>query len=458
MRKVRLVLIAFLVVAGFTQEIVWVKILPPPDGWMDVAVDSRNNVIVSVNPWIVKFSPEGESLWARRVLHPYGNITQWVATDPEDNIITGKTTSESSLAVVKFTSNGDSLWCWDTVFPSPFWGMDDIATNHNGYVQVTGGYNVLQYGWITIQLTPDGHTHWVRTFSSNWGPDGAKGVCTDHLNNVIIGGSRGIYPRPRQWFPQLIKYSKNGETLAEVIYDPYPFPANLDGLGVATDRDGNMYLCGGGQIYDTILRPGYRWFGAFLFKYDPEGDPLWQWFSDTSEGWYRFTSCATDTLGNIYAAGSKAWDNRMSIILRRFKPSGELVWTFYYPLGEDLSPQLAIIAIDQEGNIIAVAPGKIGSLPVGYVLKIADVPGIAEGKEGCERSNLLLPTIINSAEVKRLTFPPDVRVEVYDTNGRLAQKLGEDRVFPLSAGVYFLRLESEGYPLTRKVVVTKTNN
>lgn len=459
MRKARVVFIAFLIGAAFSHEILWVKILPltEPYDQMDVAVDSRSNVIVSVNPWIVKFGPEGESLWARKVLRPYGSPTQQVATDLEDNIIVGKTTSESSWSMVKFTSNGDSLWCWDTVFPSPHWGTADIATNHSSYIQVTGGYNVVDYGWITTQLTPDGHTDWVRTFSSNWGPDGAMGVCTDHLNNVIVGGGRGIYPRPRQWFPQLIKYSKKGETLAEIVYDPYPFPANLHGLGAATDRDGNMFLCGGGQIYDTIVRPGYRWYGAFLFKYAKEGNPLWQWFSDTSEGGYRFTSCATDTSGNIYAAGSKAWNNTMSMILRRFKPSGELVWTVYYPVSEDLlsSPKVTL-AIDRESNIIAVAPGKVGSLSVGYVLKIADNQGITEGKERCELSNLLLPTIINSAQVKRLTFPPDVRVEVYDTNGRLVQKLGEDRMFSLSAaGVYFLRLESEDYRLTRKVVVTK---
>jgi hypothetical protein len=464
MKKTTLLLITFLIVTGVSQEIVWVKTLPLTQAYdnMDVAVDSRSCVIVSVNPWIVKFSPEGESLWAREIhlpQNPIESFTQSVATDPEDNIIVGRSTSETSWAVVKLTSTGESLWTWDTVISprtNTYW-LADLGTNSSGYIVATGCDHGTYYGkWVTFQITPDGHTHWSRTFSSNWGPDFAWSVCTDPENNVIVGGARGICLRPRQWYPQLIKYSKNGETLAQIVYDTHPFPANLQGTGVATDFNGNMYLSGYGGIYETHGR--YRWYGAFLFKYDPQGNLLWQWFSDTaSEGYDYCTDCATDTSGNIYTARTTSWNGRATMILRRFQPSGETVWTFYYPLRHNtLEPCWVSIAIDREGNIIAVVACEYYGERKGYVLKIANIPGIAEGSERCEPSNFLPPTVINSAQTKRLSFPPDVRVEMFDKTGRLLQKFtGEKKASLLHPGVYFLRFSSSVYQGNIKLVVVK---
>ncbi|OYD15844.1 hypothetical protein CH330_04450 [candidate division WOR-3 bacterium JGI_Cruoil_03_51_56] len=463
-------LLALLIAVGLAQQVVWSRCLTGigPYDYLDLAVDTRDNVIVTTVPWVRKYSPDGDSLWAKE-LHlpaspPYDVATTQVATDPEDNIIVGKTTSDTTWVVMKLTPTGESLWTWDTVLPTPgYYWLTDIATNSNSCILVTGCYPSTYDGrWVTFQLTPDGRTDWMRTFTSNWGPEFAEGVCADPFDNVVVGGSRGISGRPRQWFPQLIKYSQDGDTLAEVVYDPYPFPANLDGYEPATDPEGNMLLPGGGVIWDTT-GGRYRWHGAFLFKYDPQGNPLWQWFSDTTRnGLFEFQGCGTDTAGNIFAAGSRVLpDSRLVIELRRFTPEGDTVWKFYCPMCENANryhPPPVSLAIDRQGDIITVATTTcVAPHPdTAYIFKVSERPGIAEAQERCKVKSFWLPTIIGSAHAMRLTFPSDTRAEVYDESGRLVQKLGSDRTVRVpSAGVYFIRLESPSYQQTGKLVVTK---
>jgi len=446
----------FLWASGIAQQIVWVRTLPITYcNDIDVAVDSRNNVVVSAKPWIVKFSPDGESLWARMVnlpMSPSGAPTQYVACDPDDNIIAATSPSETSWAVVKFTPTGESLWTWDTLIsPRPaLYGLSEITTNSGGEIFVTGSQSgTYESRWLTFQITPDGHTGWVRTFSSGWGPDGAWGVCADRSDNVVVGGCRGIYPRPRQWFPQLIKYSKNGEVLVQVVYDPYPFPANLNGYKPGTDPDGNLILPGGGTISDTYNLYPQHWYGAFLLKYDPVGNLLWGWFSDTAaEGNYGFYSCVTDTAGNIYAAGSKVRNNRRVIILRRFSPYGDTAWTFYYEVGEVVvgAPAPVSLAIDRDGDIVIVAPvpgNYLAPSPRAYVVKVTPRSGVAEATPFPVVSDFSSPTIINRARPTNMHLSPDAHLELYDKTGRLLQRLrGEKGISFSKPGIYFLRISS----------------
>lgn len=467
MKKV-LLCFALLTAIGISQELTWKRFFPGVAGsdYMNVVVDSKNNVIVTVTDtvirsWVIKFSPAGESLWSREVHLPMdpGYPGLPVATDPDDNIIVGRMAG-GTWTVMKLTSSGDSLWTWVTEVGAY---LTDIATNSNGYILITG-YRSGTYEsmWFTFQLTPDGQTDWMRTFTSEWGPDKAGGVCADPFNNVIVGGTRGIPGRNRQWFPQFIKYSKNGDTLAEVIYNPGP-AACLFGMAPATDRWGNIILAGWGKIY----WPEDDWYGAFLLKYDPQGNPLWQRFIDdtASDRCLIFYQCVTDSSGNIYCSGRGWWPPSYPHVvhLMRFSPSGNAEPPFLYVLSERAQgtnmPPTVWLAIDHQGDIIVAT--KVGTgVPAndtGYVLKFTNWPvGITEDQERRKAAGYHLPTVINAGTPIQLDFPQGTRIEVYDKTGRLLQKTSNGQNLSLpSVGVYFLRVISSGEKERRKLVVIK---
>lgn len=381
-----------------------------------------------------------------------------MATDPDDNIIVGRDCGQSMWTVMKLTSNGESLWSTELV---PVAYLSDIATNSNGYIVITGfREGTYQSMWFTFQITPDGQTDWMRTFTSNWGPDETRGVCVDHSDNVIVGGNRGIYGWNRQWYPYFIKYSKKGEVLAEAIDTSYW--GNFWGTKPATDRWGNILLPGGGL--SAKHGEGYNWYGGFLLKYDPDGNPLWQWFSDTAyDGWLQFYKCVTDSSGNIYTAGNPwGWGvSPLAIEFRRLPPAGDTVLRFPYVFRENGSGcriEKVSLAIDSKGDVIAAA--KVGTgvsaNDTGYVLKFTNWPvGIKEEKERREVPCYYLATVINVGTPIRLDFPQGTRMEVYDRTGRLINREREGDRLSLSTGVYFLRILSGNQKERRKLVVIK---
>ena len=445
------------------QHIVWTRSFAWRNAFdPDVAVDSRDNVIVAAAPWLRKFSPAGDSLWAKEIILP-GEITFDIATDRDDNILIGKAITDSAWVVMKLTSTGESLWTWQVAWPGPDpYRFGDLATNGNGCVLITG-YTGNHDMWVTFQLKPDGRTDWTRAFSSNWESDVAAGICGDPSDNVIVGGRRGIWGRPRQRFPQLFKYSKDGESLAAAVYDPYPFPADLDGCRPATDRYGNMILPGRGEIADTVgMR--IRWAGAFLLKYDPQGNPLWQWFSDSAHGYLYPTCCATDTVGNIVLAGSSSLpDQRLVVELRQFLPDGETAWRLDCPLRDSYPDPVSFpgvaLAVDHHSDFIAAAKNMSGTAPhdSALVFKVTEREGISEGQPSIGSANVACPATVTTRGDLGLTPAYGFRfVAVYGASGTLVRKSRNGQIASgLPSGVYFVRFESPNGRLTRKVVLTR---
>ena len=130
--------------------------------------------------------------------------------------------------------------------------------------------------------------------------DSAADVATDKDGNVyVVGGTGGALVGPNQgrsdaW---VIKFDGDGHRL----WSRQP-GTNADdfAFGVATDKDGNVYVVGGtdGALVGPRKGKGDPW----VIKFDGDGDPLWSQQPGTV-GNDRATGVATDTDGNVSVVG-----------------------------------------------------------------------------------------------------------------------------------------------------------
>lgn len=384
-------------------ETVWVKRFFSPFDFADFAIDNFNNIILTTYPYIRKLNPDGEILWQDSVY--LGNASPailCVATDTKNNIIVGGIWSQYPYAdfdtlwvIFKFNPFGQVLWQETIPFPGlNYYSLTDIAVDKENNIIIVGGTSGTgRYGfWLIFKYSENGELMWERRYTSDWGPDCATGVCCDNFNNVIVTGYRGVFPRPRQWFPQVIKYSRDGDSLWSHAYVPEE-PENRYAGRPAVDKFDNIIMVGGDGV----------------FKYAPDGSKLWNWHTSSvpQPAASHFFSAVTDSNDNIFVIGSRAEPRIVEIW--KLTPQGETVYRFQFPFSvRYLAP--FFLLLDKEGNLItAIKPREDRNV---YLFKLRE--RISEIKE------------------KVIKKPLSLRRRIYDIKGNLIE---EKR---LKKGIYFL--------------------
>lgn len=463
-----LLLLVVLPAAGAAQEVVWTRTFTDSSYGPEVSVDALGNVVVAAAPWVRKFSPDGESLWTRRFSRSCEPRWLLAATDREGGILLGYYADDTSWGVTKFTSTGDSVWSWRASWPVPSrYHLTAIASDSEGRALVSGYRSgTHESSWYTFRLSADGNTDWLRTFSSEWGPDQVGAVNADRSKGVLVGGCRGMQGRNRQWFPSFIRYSADGDSLGGAVFvpDPESSPgACLAGKGIAADSSDNILLAGSGTVYCDSSPLG-DWNGTFLFKYDPVGEAEWRWFScenDTAgyTWWtgehHRAVSCRTDPAGKVvllrplYLPG----DSTFVAELRQFGPEGVEEWVLptlrshlpQYP--GSYTPALTL-ALSPQGDIV-LAGRVLAQTDTAYVQKVARQPGVGESAAGPPAGRGNAATVICG------TGWQSGAGDVYDASGKMVRRSWLSDGRGLVPGVYFVRHESAGYRQTHKLVIAR---
>ncbi len=285
---------------------VWVRLydgLEQSSAALAVAVDANSNVYVTgesyggpsrLNYATVKYSTDGEELWARRYHGPEDGdnfVANALALDASGNVyVTGSSpdsTSGSACATIAYSSTGVALW-----------------TN--------------RYTWLA-------HGH-----------DYAKAVAVDASGNVVVTGSSagGGYINDYA----TIKYSSAGMPLWTNRYDG---PANGDdgANALAVDASGNVYVTG--QSRGTDSGDDYA-----TIKYSSAGVPLWTNRYDAGY-WDRAQALAVDASGNVYVAGSDSWDYTTI----KYSSAGVPLWTSLYDGPDNQGDAATALAVDDSGNV-----------------------------------------------------------------------------------------------------------
>ncbi len=160
-------------------------------------------------------------------------------------------------------------------------------------------------------------------------PDHEYATAVDANGNAYLAGS--IMPnvleptaiRPESAF--VAKYTPDGTQAWLKIFASQPHLGADVAYGVAADAAGNVYVTGSASgDLNGISSSGYG--GAFLVKYDPDGNLIWTRLLSASAGY----KVVVDSNG-VYIAGTKTvitgnWQYQSYVFVRMFSPDGVELW------------------------------------------------------------------------------------------------------------------------------------
>ena len=261
-----------------------------------------------------------------------------IALDDMGNaFITGQT--GNAAFILKYDPSGNLLW-------NKTWGGTGyevglgIIVDDLGNVFITGEthrFDIRFSDAFLLKYDPSGNLLWDATWG---GPfyDLGRGIALDGSGNVFITGHTWNYVASDETMDPdvfLLKYDPSGNLLWDTTWGD---SASDYGFGIAIDDLGNAFITGETYSY------GAGRSDAFLLKYDPSGNLLW----DTTWGgsdWDHGSGIALDDLGNAFITGQRGND----AILLKYDSTGNLLWDTTW--GGPFYDQGRGIALDGSGNV-----------------------------------------------------------------------------------------------------------
>jgi len=240
--------------------------------------------------WIAKYDADGTRKFAKK-FRPGDERFEDVAVDPWGNIIVVGS-ADGDILVRKLDGSGNPKWRM-TISRSGEDSGFGVALDANHDIFVVGTVNLDTEGDIYLaKLTKQGKLVSEQVFERP-GDDSGQAIATAADGELALTG----------WVngPRFDLYTaKVCAKHREVLWDDRFDGGDLDlGLGVATDRTGNVFTAGL-TIGDTGA------VDAVIRKLSPNGDALWtrRFFGTTSAD--RASSVATAPNGNVVATGDTA--------------------------------------------------------------------------------------------------------------------------------------------------------
>ena len=235
----------------------------------DLIIDRQGNIYVAGNTnvptpnsiFLLKYSPEGDTVWTRKYKEPgyIINYAETIALDSLNNIIIGgecvvnSSYSGGESLVLKYSSTGSYLW--SATYNSGGVNTSDViykvGIDYNGNVYATGMGNYSP-DMLTIKYNSAGTMQWLRLYNGfSTGGDNAASLAIDITGNIYITGP-SMGPTFNYYDYVTIKYNSNGDSLWVKRYN-----GTGNGGGAAYDIElddsSNVYVVGyGGGNISTI--------------------------------------------------------------------------------------------------------------------------------------------------------------------------------------------------------------
>ena len=445
-----------------------------------VAVDDDDNIILASNIYgsanfgggnlvslgeseiiLAKFDPDGVHLWSQRFGDVNHEEAYGLGTDQDGNLI----------------------------LAGKFRGALDVG---GGDMISAGGYDMF-----LAKLDPMGGHLWSHSFGDTANhslydvaiaQDGSIAVVGATGGTVDFGGG----PLVGDGFTDvtLTRFDANGALLWAKVYGDASFQFCHR---VEVSPAGDYYLCGrtdgaidfgGGELSG----PGEN---TFLVKLDSSGAHLWSHLFPRPWGYGSDLEVAAD--GNLYVVGSFTGSTDLGggmltsaglndALAACFTPAGQHLWSHRY--GDADFQYLTGVADDRLGNTVFFGD-FMGSLEMGGNVLTATAWELIMAKLGPGPSDVPQSAALHDIRVRAFPNPfnPHVNIEfeipraarltltVHDVSGRPVRTLADrtyqsgthaevwngrdDNGHQLASGVYFYRLEADGFRKTEKVVLVK---
>jgi len=438
-----------------------------------MALDSSGNVIViadqgpayflPTNGLIMKFNNvNGSVQWVRRYIGQFGwGAFRDIKIDRENNIYVSGWTDSSHL-VIRYNSDGDSVW---TRKYRPTWGVRETiracTLDDSLNIIITGTrtfYYISNYDSLLVaKYSPGGVLRWESVYANNFlSPHVGTKASADQFGNIYIGGETtvsgdGVY--------LTMKYDRNGTRQWARIYDA-PGSGSSTLTGIALDRTNNALYATGGAFTNGVPM-------ATTIKYNvTSGDSIWV---RKDGGLYSNSGSQDiilDELGNVYITGStyNIPPTQGAIMSIKYTQSGGIIWISMH----NLQSYGRRIRLDNNSNflVLSVESGDY------VVLKYNQLTGFdPSGNEMPVVFELFqnYPNPFNPVTNIRFVIPTKsfVQLRIYDVLGRLIEKVVDKQLFTsvyevtfdgtkYTSGSYFYQLIADNKIIdTKKFIIVK---
>ncbi len=349
-----------------------------------------------------------------------------------------------------FLPSGDSAWSYDQ---SRRGQVREILATSDGGCLIAGRDSMLYMG--LIKLDSAGHEEWNHGYvDPRIQGSTAYGVAETRDSGFILCGDATDYMGS---YVQLVRVDSQGETLWTRLYSG-PVGPSLQAVCETPDRG---FLTVGSE-FDTLQAQN----AVYLMRTDSNGAVIWtRNISPPDAGTEAMALLETRDSGYVIA-GTIDWGDSARVWLVKLDANADTVWTSVLP-GSGREQANDILQTADGGYVIAgTSDPPNDSIVLFKTDSLGHVAvGMAEERlTPCVRIALSVePNPTNGVVKVEWSLPAGSKpatLHVYDSQGRLVHSSLVPGPSSLSlglrsmpAGVYLLRLESDGGSATRKLVV-----
>jgi|GEM_PF-3139149 len=326
-----------------------------------VAVDQVGNIYVGgsafanttekENYYLVKYNPQGDTLWTRTYNRANGSdqIAKIVIDGDNNVIVTGTSYSTSNaedIVTLKYDPSGNILnsYIYDGVNHLADKATDLISDNSGNYY--IGGISraVAYSGYVLIKTNHELVRKWAKVENPYYGSKIKKIAFNPVCQRIAVTGYHS------EWSNKALigtyVYDSTGVKLWGKYYQKV-VDFSAVGYDVMIYNEGEVYVCG----YETNAESN-KW-EAILIKFNNVGDTVWTKKVSAGTGLLSiYKSMTHDAEGNIYVTGYK--DN--TIITTKYNLEGSVLWSKeaegkLYDADNDTFES---IKIDNNGNVLVL--------------------------------------------------------------------------------------------------------
>jgi len=244
----------------------------------------------------------------------------------------------SDWATVKYDYAGQEIWV--ARYEEGIGQPEAMAVDADGNVYVTGyNNNDNAIDVVTFKYSPDGELLWEERYISSGGNNSPNDIAIDASGDIYIAGA-SLIPGQDDFDLLLLKYDSEGNELWVRTLDNGD--EQLDsGYALTIDRDGNAIVAGWTEP------------AAYLVKYSPTGDLLWDEEHVSYAPWDQWKAVETDADGNIYALGEISIGSQpKSLWTTKYDSNGNILWEQTYMGTHTYDSYAGGLALMPDGGLV----------------------------------------------------------------------------------------------------------
>ncbi len=423
--------------------------------------------------YLIKVDGTGGLVWAGTYGGPGQDIGKSVQQTADGGyIITGQTESfgagDFDVYLIRTDENGDTLWTRTYGGPVNDMGQCVQQTLDGGFIAAgyTESFSVGISDVYLIKTKANGDTLWTRTYGGALSEEALSIQQTSDGGYVVAGFTSSF--GAGSYDAYLLKTDQNGDTLWARTYGG---ESSDRAYAVEQTSDGGYILVG----YTGSF--GVQGHDLYMIKTDQDGDTLWTREYGGSGYDYGWSVRQTPDGGYVVTGFTDSFgQGSYDVWVLRTEQNGDTLWTRTFG-GAQYDQGSSILQTSDRGYIVAGFTQSFGSGGFDfYLLKMApDDASIWNGSLG-EAIISVSPVIPNPSRGEalieyHLAQSMAVTIAVYNALGQRVAILAERRQNEgvhivvwdgrdylgrkVCSGLYVLRFETEGYGVTRKLLVVE---